>query len=503
MGQAFHIFRKDITRLWPHVTIVFLLVAGFVLSNTDPQQASMARDLLGVVVPAAYAWLIVTVVHQEALPGHRQFWLTRPYRLGSLLAAKALFIILFVCGTMLVKDILIANPFGHPGGEPIPGLLLRQLAWTSWVVLPAFAAGVVTRNLQEVGLVGGALALLYALAGMAVRKSFWPGIEWVRDYLGMLLLLALCAGIVLWQYFRRETGRARLAVACCAAAIIVGLPLLPWSFGFDVQMMARRPRIDLRSARIVPGSTPPARQMLTGEAGRDPIMIALPVTIAGFPSGATLVPDGVLVALFSGRRELWHSGWQQSWFGRSVEAYKSQTFFMDSGAYRALQNAIVTVKLSLALTLLEDEPPSRVPAHQRAFTIFGNHCENQFRQNDPPFIRCLAAFRAPPRTMLGLEAAGLSQTLTRAGTWSYAPYEAVLDLSPVQQEHVPVSAPPDSCDEIRKLWESPQAQFRFTPQRPVAHFRRELQFDGVRLADYALPPPRAVLYAAQQWPCGR
>jgi hypothetical protein len=319
----------------------------------------------------------------------------------------------------------------------------------------------------------------------------------------MLLLLALCAGIVLWQYFRRETGRARLTVTCCAAAIIIGLPLLPWSFGFDVQMMARRPRIDLRSARIVPGLTPPARQMLTGEAPQDPIMIALPVKITGFPRDATLVPDGVRVSLSSGRRELWHSGWQQSWFGRNVEAYQSQVFLMDSGVYRALQNAIVTVKLSLALTLLEDERPSRVPAHQRAFTIFGNLCENQPRQNNPPFIRCLAAFQAPPPTMLGLEAAGASQTLTRAGTWSYAPYEALLDLSPVHQEYLPVSAPLDSCEETRRLWESPQAQLVFTPQRPVAHFRRELQFDGVRLADYALPPSRAVLYNAQQWPCGR
>jgi hypothetical protein len=502
MRQAWHIFRKDVAHLWPHVTIVLLLVAAFIVSNRDEQQAILGQDLLGVLVPAAYAWLIVTVVHQEALPGHRQFWLTRPYCLGSLVAAKILFIVLFVCGSMLTKDVLIAARLGHPGIADLTGLMLRQLAWTSWVVLPAFAAGVVTRNLQETGLVGGALALFYGLAGILVRRSFWPGIEWVRDYLGMLVLFTLGVGIVLWQYFRRETSKAILAVACCAAIIIIGLPLLPWGFGFGVQMVARRPRVDLQSARITTDMTSQARAAVAGERGRDPVMIALPVTISGFPRGTSLVPDGVRAVLSSGERELWHSGWQQTWVGRSVDTYRLQVFYMDSSAYRSLENASVTVKLSLALTLLEDEPASRVPVRERAFTVFGERCENQSRQNDPPFVRCLAAIKAPRAAMVGLEAGGLSQTVAaHTGTWSYAPYEAVLDLSPVQEQHLPIVGTPESCEETRKLWNTPDAQFVFTPQRPVAHFRRELEFPSVRLADYALAPDRAVFTV--QGPCGK
>jgi hypothetical protein len=500
MRQAWHIFRKDVAHLWPHVTIVLLLVTAFIVLNTDEQQAMLSRELLGVLVPAAYAWLIVMVVHQEALPGHRQFWLTRPYDRGSLVAAKILFILMFVCGSMLAKDVLMAARLRPPGIADIPGLLLRQLAWTSWVVLPAFAAGVVTRNLQETGLVGGALGLFYVLAGMLVRKSFWPGIEWVRDYLGMLLLFSLGAAIVLWQYFRRETGKARLAVACCAAAIIIGLPLLPWGFGFSLQMLARRPRVDLQIARITADMTPRARAA-AGERGRDPVMIALPVKISGFPRGTTLVSDGVRAVLSSGERELWKSGWQESWVGRSVDTYRLQVLYMDSRAYRSLENVSVTLKLSLALTLLEDEPVSRVPVRERAFTVFGERCENQSWQNDPPFVRCFAAIKAPPAAMAGLEAGGISQTIAHTGTWSYAPYEAVLDLSPVQQQHVPFAGPPDWCEETRKLWEAPDGQFVFTPQRPLAHFRRELEFPNVRLADYALPPGRAVLTA---WgPCGK
>lgn len=501
MRQAWHIFRKDVAHLWPHVTIVLLLVAAFIMFNTDEQQVILSRELLGVLVPAAYAWLIVTVVHQEALPGHRQFWLTRPYRLGSLVAAKILFILLFVCGSMLAKDVLIAARLGHPGIADIPGLLLRQLAWTSWVVLPALAAGVVTRNLQETGLVGGALALFYGLAGMLVRKSFWPGTEWVRDYLGMLVLFTLGSGIVLWQYFRRETGKARVAVAFCAAAIIIGLPLLPWGFGFGVQMLARWPGVDLQSAGITADMTPRARAAAAGERGRDPVMIALPVKISGFPRGTTLVPDGVRAVLSSGERELWRSGWQQSWASRSIEAYRLQVFYMDSRAYRALENASVTLKLSLALTLLEDEPASRVPVRAREFTVFGERCENQSRQNYAPVVQCLAAIKAPPAAMAGLEAGGISQTIAHTGTWSYAAYEAVLDLSPVQQQHVPFAGPPDWCEETRKFWEAPDGQLVFTPQRPLAHFRRELEFPNVRLADYALPPGRAVLTV---WgPCGK
>jgi hypothetical protein len=409
MKQALHILRKDVSHLWPQIAIVLLLVAAFAVSNLqlrDPvgyeePQLRLLAGLLEVLVPAAYAWLIVTLVHQEPLPGDRQFWLTRPYRLRSLLVAKILFILLFVSTTMVVKDCFIVAGRGFRVLPNITGLLLRQFAWTAWVVLPALAAGAVTRTLQDVGLVGALVGLVYALQGTLFRKSFWPGIEWVRDYLGMLLLLTLCAAIVLWQYLRRKTGTARAAVALCSILVIVGLPLLPWNAAFAVQMLARGPRLDLAKVQITPDLTHVRSAVPAAEIPQGPVAVALPLRLAGLPSGRTIVPDGINVAISSGKREIWRSGWQQNWYGMRTEQYRFQVVYIDSSVYRSLKDQPVTIKLSLGLTLLENGPPSHVPAHQQRFAFGGSRCEDPSPETYPPPILCLAERKLVVRPLRG------------------------------------------------------------------------------------------------------
>jgi hypothetical protein len=503
MKQALHIFRKDVTHLWPQIAIVLLLVAAFAfctVRSNDPvpyqePQLEFLAGLLGVLVPAAYAWLIVTLVHQEALPGDRQFWLTRPYRLGSLLVAKLLSILLFVSASMIAKDCVIVAAQGFPVLSNITGLLLRQMAWSAWVVLPALAAGVVTRNLQEVGFVGVGVALVYALQGTLVRKSFWPGIEWVRDYFGMLLLLILCAAIVLWQYSRRETGKARAGVACTSILVIAGLPLLPWNAAFAVQMLAPRPGIDLTKVQLMPDMTRvrpigPAREIPPGL-----VTVALPLRLTGLPGGMTVVPDGVDVSISTGQPGIWRSGWQQNWYGKKMEDYSSQEVVIDSRVYRSLENQPVTVRLSLGLTLFENAPPLVVPAHQQTFSFEGNRCEDQLPDNYPPQIWCFAALKALPRTLVALETRAAAKSIVQTGTWSYAPYEALLDQSPLATTPLPIVALQDPSVDLRALWESPDAQLELTPQRPVAHFRRELEFPEVKLANFVVPAPQFELRA--------
>src|SRR5690348_3994597 len=87
MRQALHIFRKDARYLWPEICLILALVTVFGWSNPD------AIELL---VFTATAYLIARLIHAEALPGDRQFWITRPYRWQSLLGAKLLFVLVFV-----------------------------------------------------------------------------------------------------------------------------------------------------------------------------------------------------------------------------------------------------------------------------------------------------------------------------------------------------------------------------------------------------------------------
>jgi hypothetical protein len=176
-----------------------------------------------------------------------------------------------------------------------------------------------------------------------------------------------------------------------------------------------------------------------------------------------------------------------------TEQYHSQVVYIDTGIYRSLQNQPVTIRLSLGLTLLENGTPSHVPAHQQRFAFGGSRCEDPSPETYPPPILCIAALKAPPRTLVALEAPGAAENINQTGTWSYAPYEALLDQSPLAATLLAIYQLQDSPVDLHALWARPDAQIVLTPQRPVAHFRRDLDFPAVRLADYALPPGRAVL----------
>jgi hypothetical protein len=448
MKQALHIFGKDVRHLWPQIALVLLLVAAFAICDIQSRetiesigsiialgsggtQLWVLKGLLAVLIPATYAWLIVTLVHQEALPGDRQFWLIRPYSPKSLLSAKILFIVLFVSLTMLAKDCFIVAAQGFPIFSYIPGLLLRLLVWTAWVVLPALAAGVVTRNLQEAGLLGAGVALVYAMQGILVRKSFWPGVDWVREYSGVLLLLVLPAAIVVWQYSRRETAKARIAVACCTILVLIGLPLLPGRAAFAIQTLARRPGIDLNQVQLTPDLGRPSPANPASEIPQGPVGIALPVRLGGVPAGMALMPDGTRVIIISGQHEVWRSPWRQGWYGMKAEAYRSQAFPIDNSVYRSLRDQLVNVKLSLAFTVIQDEQPVRISAHERIFLLQGRRCQDLSPEKYPPEIWCLAAVRDQPRNLVGIAAAGILRPLTLEGGSSYAPYDAALGLSPL------------------------------------------------------------------------
>src|SRR5689334_27335 len=98
MKLVLHIFRKDVRRLWPQIVATLAIVAA--LGREDRWRsdwlASQTEGWLNLLLPLMWAFLIGLAIGQEPLTGHRQFWITRPYRRSGLLAAKLLFALAFV-----------------------------------------------------------------------------------------------------------------------------------------------------------------------------------------------------------------------------------------------------------------------------------------------------------------------------------------------------------------------------------------------------------------------
>src|SRR5207253_7631087 len=148
MRQTLHIFKKDVRHLWFEIAVAITVVAAFTFTGArralwlvDPvTNRTAAWTMVLILLPLAWWTLIARVIHDEALTGDRQFWITRPYSWKSLLGAKALFILAFINLPMLIADVVILRAYGlRPLGAELPGLLWSQVLLAIVFVLPIAA----------------------------------------------------------------------------------------------------------------------------------------------------------------------------------------------------------------------------------------------------------------------------------------------------------------------------------------------------------------------------
>jgi hypothetical protein len=225
VDQTLHIFRKDVRHRWPQISVVLLLfvlhavfdVRSSPVYDPDTKLANSLSSLLNVLLPLAMWFLIALVVFQEELPGNRQYWPTRPYKKSSLLAAKILFLIIFINVPLFLSDCCILGFQDFAVIGVMPRILLRQIPLTILFILPSLAIATLTAGLAQFFLAWFCvfLAPIVELVALeSARSSRGPGIAFAGG-LPMLAELAIvtCA-IVIWQYWRRETGKARIAAVC-------------------------------------------------------------------------------------------------------------------------------------------------------------------------------------------------------------------------------------------------------------------------------------------------
>src|SRR5579871_479227 len=104
MRDALQILRKDARHLWPRMIPLLAITALLGVMECQPIAANPVTVSLRAMWVLAAAFLTVSVIQEESLPGHRQYWLTRPYSRGVLLLAKALFLALFAGAPMMLVE---------------------------------------------------------------------------------------------------------------------------------------------------------------------------------------------------------------------------------------------------------------------------------------------------------------------------------------------------------------------------------------------------------------
>ena len=506
MKQVWNIFRKDARRHWPEIAVSLVALAGFAWldirdwSHTDSFAATgfsiliASRFLPGLVdalLPISWMFLIVRVVQSESLVGDRQFWITRPYDWKQLIAAKALFMLVFINLPFFIMDIFLLSRAGFHPAHHLIGLLWMQLMWILFLFLSAAALATVAKNIPQMLLVVLLIALY--MIGMVALSQVIPSADAPSggDSWSALLLIGTALAVIFLQYSRRKVALSRwLIVGFCALMIV---------------MMVATPYRSL-VARAYPNGNLPVQLALvpavTHDSGSHSIYdgrvpISFPVSVSGLPLDSFLQLNGMIVTLTNADGFRWDSGWR----GQALSLFPGQKkanigFDLKQNIFDRLKSAPVTVHLLLAFTLFHsrNQREFTVPSGEFAWPDVGLCFSEGGYWNR---VRCRVPLRKPTAVLISSETAASTcppvrtSTPPKPGVFAHGTVwgdsePAEMGISPVHEVDIYLSDWDTSDSNATYPGICPGTPLILSTPEMVGRSRLELDFENLSLAEYGI-----------------
>jgi hypothetical protein len=492
MRHALRIFRKDVRHLWPRIATVLAVELLVGLGSFVFPGLAKGRTLLGLFQTLACWYLIAAVIHEEAVPGNRQYWLTRPFSWRDLLAAKLIFILVFLCLPVFAGDVTILVLRGRSPLAYLPELLVSQLFFLAKVALPAAALASIAASLVElvwipVAAYVGIAVIVLPLSLLAQTGTDWGGLDWFRTTVVAALLLAASASILLVQYARRRTWVSK-GILMASLLIGISLILMPgWHTAFALQTRLRGQHVADSVARITLGSgrdprTQPRDQVSWG--GQHVIGVPIPVRVTGIPHGMALYSERATVTVATPDGEWWNSGWDS--LDRLFRVIGTQGVSMederllsgdgeywlyvniDQSFYRKFGSGPIHLHARMALTLLSREQITPLVVREGAQAVSNDgFCWVASRKRQFE-TACSWPARTPARFGFRLRS---GSTNLRPGSWwgdtvgSYGPYPTSGGLWQWADQYATMDPPSAGIDLVTRT--------------AVAHFERDLDIPAV------------------------
>jgi hypothetical protein len=395
------------------------------------------------------------------------------------MAAKALFLVVFVNLPLLVCHVATLAALGLSPLDWLPALLSRQVFFTIAFVLPVAALAAVTRNLGQVMLAGILVYVMFA-AGWTLNqliRGVWPewgSLGWIRDC-GMALVAATgTAAALILQYSRRKTVLARAVLVGTLVLTILVMTAPRWGGAYTIQRLFSPERIRDSAVRISfdesRAGTRPSRWNTTSG---DPqgARLEIPVRLDDVPRGTAVALDQVSVSLKSDRGT-WGSGWLAFHALHDLsDGAAWLTVYVDPYFYQASKDAAVQFDGALDLTL------SRRLRTSAAF--FGRVlvpeigvCTYETWTGSPQYD-CYAPF---PRVSFDLVSPGTAPPEQSLRSASYAPFPTSAGFRPLDALGVGIGA-------------GQYPGYSLVLTRPAAHFERGFHVRGLRMSQFKMPQP--------------
>jgi hypothetical protein len=540
--MAWHFFKKDLRLLWPMAlalaaTQALCAVRTVVLGPfKEPVALFQLTVFLPLLVYLGIALVTINAVHQDALPGVRQDWLTRPVRRLDVWLSKLLFVLLMVMLPIFVIDVIELLSLQLPLRPSIAGAAARTFALFGAFALPALVLGAVTRSFTEallfgiVAAVAGEGIFILALAALppGTLNSGAPGTDWVPFACG-LAVLAVVSAVTLWfQHTRRRTGVSRLIVLSGVLITMTAVCALPASATMEIQRLTwgrsetplavrfapeSRNAANDADARIYyradptvnPTAVAAARAVAQAESSRF-AKIVLPLRVEGLVPGRILRADQIDARVVAADGTVYFDetracsksdGVGQScranWLelrARGESEVGNASVFLPAALYERIKNEAVHLELDISLTLFEADPPSLVSTHSEFHPVshLGSCATRIDADGDEVEIRCLMSGIEPACVIAVLEdsTAQKSNPELQGCFPNYAPFyiHPTSDVANSVRASLPFFDRSGLAHYPVDASAIDRAQIRVTTFTPFGHFRRSLSLQDIRLADW-------------------
>lgn len=408
MNQILHIFRKDTRQFWIEILISVLITAAFFTffpltwhpwRSDHPGAIPNVVSILAVLLILAWWLLTARIVFAETLVGDRQFWITRPYRWTNLLAAKALFLVVWIALPLCLAEWYLLGAAGISLFGGTPELLRVACVALCVLVVPLFAIASTTVNMVRLALT--ALAAFLAMLGFVNwifffrRQHYTPYVP-QADPIAYPLLFAGCVAVLLVMYRWRRTWTAR------------GLLLvLPFLLALVIALYQRQSLVD--AAYPVPSAASAPALVIThvpspshpdeARSYEHYDYIDLPVSFSGVPEGYAVTTDDFRFTVRAPDGSTWTSPWQ-----RYPERIRSSgqggvlSLAISPNLYDRFKAAPVELSIELAVSRYQVDRSVTLPYPTGDTAIPGlGYCwpENHYHGGAAPPLRCRSAQTSP------------------------------------------------------------------------------------------------------------
>jgi hypothetical protein len=510
MKQIFNIFRKDLRRFWREIAVSLALLVMYSWNDARGWAGEgnvgyagigalisyqFLSGLVVVLLPIAWAFLIVRVIQGEALVGDRQFWITRPYEWKKLLAAKVLFVAFTINVPLLIADVVLLAKAGFPPAHYVNGLLWMQVLIALILILPIATLATITASV--VHMILAVLGIVLYMIGVAALASVIPSSSFSDpvDFLLPTLLIAACVAVILWQYARRKTAGSRWLIVGLALAVVLVLVATPYNTIVNHEF-----------PRLGPGELLPVQLALlpanSSQAAAVPekekeVVIQLPLSISGIAEDSIVVVSGVKFSLEAANGLRWNSGWVSQ--GNSLFPDQKSTeisFTLKKNFFERVKSYSVNTRISLALTEYRDENRREFVTPRGEFLMSGVglcsaeasfvreiHCRSPLRRPSSMLITSdLSATTCPTR-----EGESRAETREIVRDWHHNSDSgpAEFGISPVKTFDLYMWAQNEST---RRMVAGicPGTPLLISNPEFVRRIGTELEINSLRLADYRL-----------------